>query len=80
MKNEKLWSLKIPIKISTKDKDIEKFFKICKSKLGLIPNIIKTNSIDKKKFDAFNIFYKMGFVICSIFTLDISSWIYFFIV
>ncbi len=53
MKNEKIWSLKIPIKISTKDKDIEKFFKICKSKLGLIPNIIKTNSIDKKKIRCF---------------------------
>lgn len=57
MKNEKLWSLKIPIKKSPKDKEMEKFFEICKKKLGLIPNIIKTNSIDKKKFDAFNIFY-----------------------
>ena len=57
MKNEKLWSLKIPIKKNFKDKDIQNYFKICKEKLGLIPNILKTNTIDKKKFDAFNIFY-----------------------
>ena len=57
MKNEKLWSLKIPIKNNLKDKTIQNYFKICKEKLGLIPNILKTNSIDKKKFDAFNIFY-----------------------
>ncbi len=57
MKNEKIWSLKITIKEPIKDKDIQKFFKVCKDKLGLVPNIIKTNSIDKKKFDAFNIFY-----------------------
>ena len=57
MKNQKLWSLKIPIKMNLKDKDIQSYFKICKEKLGLIPNILKTNTIDKKKFDAFNIFY-----------------------
>ena len=57
MKNEKLWSLKISIKKNFKDKDIQNYFKICKEKLGLIPNILKTNTIDKKKFDAFNIFY-----------------------
>ena len=48
MKNEKLWSLKIPIKSNLKDKDIQNYFKICKEKLGLIPNILKTNTIDKK--------------------------------
>ena len=57
MKNEKLWSLNIPIKKIVKDKDIKNFFKICEEKLGLVPNIIKTNSINKKKFTAFNIFY-----------------------
>ena len=57
MKNEKLWSLKIPIKSNLKDKNMQNYFKICKEKLGLIPNILKTNTIDKKKFDAFNIFY-----------------------
>ena len=57
MKNQKLWSLKIPIKMNLKDKDIQSYFKICKEKLGLIPNILKTNTIDKKKFNAFNIFY-----------------------
>ena len=31
MKNEKLWSLKIPIKKSPKDKEMEKFFEICKN-------------------------------------------------
>ena len=48
MKNEKLWSLKIPIKKNFKDKDIQNYFKICKEKLGLIPNILKTNTINKK--------------------------------
>ena len=48
MKNEKLWSLKIPIKSNLKDKDILNYFKICKERLGLIPNILKTNAIDKK--------------------------------
>ena len=57
MKNEKLWSLKIATKNNFKDKDIQNYFKVCKEKLGLIPNILKTNAIDKKKFDAFNIFY-----------------------
>ena len=57
MKNEKLWSLNIPIKNSFKDKDIQNYFKICKEKLGLIPNILKTNTIDKKKFNTFNVFY-----------------------
>ena len=57
MKNGKLWSLKIPIKNNLKDKDVQSYFKICKEKLGLIPNILKTNTIDKKKFNAFNIFY-----------------------
>ena len=57
MKNGKLWSLKIPIKNNFKDKDVQSYFKICKEKLGLIPNILKTNTIDKKKFYAFNIFY-----------------------
>ena len=41
MKNEKLWSLKIPIKSNLKDKDIQNYFRICKEKLGLIPNILK---------------------------------------
>ena len=57
MKNEKLWSLKIPIKKSPKDKEMEKFFEICKKKLGLITNIIRTNSMVQRKFDAFNILY-----------------------
>jgi uncharacterized peroxidase-related enzyme len=58
MKKEKLWSLNIPIKTNPKDLEIQNFFKICIKKLGLIPNIIKTNSIDKKKFYSFNVFYK----------------------
>ena len=57
MKEEKIWSLKIPIKKNIKDKEIKEFFKVCENKLGLVPNILKTNSIDKKKFSAFNIFY-----------------------
>ncbi len=57
MKKNNLWSLKIPIKQQPKDEDIKKIFKVCKDKLGLIPNILKINSIDKKRFNAFNIFY-----------------------
>ena len=58
MKNEeKYWSLKIPIKINKVDKSTKEFLEICNRKLGLVPNIIKTNTINKKRFDAFNIFY-----------------------
>ena len=48
MENKQLWSLKIPIKRNLKDKDVQNYFKICKEKLGLIPNILKTNTIYKK--------------------------------
>ena len=34
MKNEKLWSLKIPIKNNFKDKTIQNYFKICKEKFS----------------------------------------------
>ena len=57
MENNNIWSLNIPIKIKKKEKEIESFYKLCEEKLGLVPNIIKTNTIDKKKFHAFNIFY-----------------------
>ena len=58
MKNEeKYWSLKIPIKINKVDKSTKEFLEICNKKLGLVPNIIKTNTINKKRFDAFNVFY-----------------------
>ena len=50
MKKKNIWSLKIPIKNNLKDVDIKKFFKVCEIKLGFVPNIIKTNSIDKKIF------------------------------
>lgn len=58
MKKEKIWSLKIQIRDKEQDEDIKKYYKICKEKLGLVPNIIKTNSIDKNKFNTFNFFYK----------------------
>ena len=57
MNKKKIWSLNIPIKSKHSDKEINKFLSVCKDKLGLVPNIIKTNTIDKKKFSAFNIFY-----------------------
>ena len=57
MNKKKIWSLNIPIKSKHSDKEINKFLSVCKDKLGLVPNIIKTNTIDKKKFNAFNIFY-----------------------
>ena len=36
----KIMVIKIPIKSNFKDKDIQNYFKICKEKLGLIPNIL----------------------------------------
>ena len=56
-KTEKLWSLKIPVNISKSNKEIKEYLLICKEKLGIVPNILKTNTIDKKRFDAFNTFY-----------------------
>ena len=49
MNKNKIWSLNIPIKSKQTDKEILAFFKICEEKLGLVPNIIKTNTINKKK-------------------------------
>ena len=57
MRKNKIWSLKIPIKSIHNDQEIKKFFQICEKKLGLIPNIIKANAINKKRFSSFNIFY-----------------------
>ncbi len=56
-KTEKLWSLKIPINLKKINKDMKEYLDICEEKLGLVPNILKTNTIDEKKFNAFNIFY-----------------------
>ena len=56
-KIEKLWSLKIPVNITKANKEIKEYLLICEEKLGIVPNILKTNTIDKKKFDAFNTFY-----------------------
>ena len=54
---EKYWSLKIPINLSKIDKEVKAYLLVCEKKLGMVPNILKTNTIDKKKFKAFNIFY-----------------------
>ena len=59
MKNkEKIWSLNIPINTDKVDKDTKEFLNIVEEKLGLVPNILKINTTNKKRFDAFNIFYK----------------------
>ena len=57
MNKNKIWSLNIPIKSKHNDQEINNFLSVCKDKLGLIPNIIKANTIDKKRFSSFNIFY-----------------------
>tara|TARA_B100000575_G_C23056410_1_gene608170 strand:- start:423 stop:998 length:576 start_codon:yes stop_codon:yes gene_type:complete len=54
---KKLWSLNISTEFKNLDKSILEYFKICEEKLGIVPNILKTNAINKKRFDAFNIFY-----------------------
>ena len=56
-KKEKYWSLKIPIKLSKIDNEMKEYLLVCEEKLGMVPNILKTNTINKKKFDAFNAFY-----------------------
>ena len=56
-KTEKLWSLKIPVNINKANKEIKEYLLICEKKLGIVPNILKTNTINKKRFDAFNTFY-----------------------
>ena len=47
-KKEKYWSLKIPINLSKIDKEMKEYLLVCKEKLGMVPNILKTNTIDKK--------------------------------
>lgn len=56
-KKEKYWSLKIPINLSKIDREMKEYLIVCEEKLGMVPNILKTNTINKKKFDAFNSFY-----------------------
>ena len=56
-KKEKYWSLKIPINLSKIDSEMKEYFLVCEKKLGIVPNILKTNTINKEKFDAFNAFY-----------------------
>ncbi len=56
-KKEKYWSLKIPINLSKIDREMKEYLIVCEQKLGMVPNILKTNTINKKKFDAFNNFY-----------------------
>ena len=56
-KKEKYWSLKIPINLSKIDNEMKEYLIVCEQKLGMVPNILKTNTINKKKFDAFNNFY-----------------------
>ena len=36
---------------------MKEYLSVCKEKMGMVPNILKTNTINKKKFEAFNIFY-----------------------
>ena len=57
IKNKNIWSLNIPIKNINNDKEIKEYFDICKEKLGIVPNIIRANSINKKRFLTFNNFY-----------------------
>ena len=47
-KKEKYWSLKIPVNLSKIDKEMNEYLLVCKEKLGMVPNILKTNTIDKK--------------------------------
>ena len=56
-KKEKYWALKIPIKLSKIDSEMKEYLLVCEKKLGMVPNILKTNTINKKKFNAFNTFY-----------------------
>ena len=49
-KSKKIWSLKIPIKLDKANKDIKEYLLICKKKLGIVPNILKTNTIDVKNY------------------------------
>ena len=47
-KTEKLWSLKIPVNINKANKEIKEYLLICEKKLGIVPNILKTNTINKR--------------------------------
>ena len=52
-----LWSLKIPINLNKVDNEIKEYLTVCEKKLGIVPNILKTNTIDIKKFKTFNSYY-----------------------
>ena len=42
------WSLKIPINLNKVDNEIKEYLTVCEKKLGIVPNILKTNTIDIK--------------------------------
>jgi hypothetical protein len=46
-KKEKYWALKIPIKLSKIDSEMKEYLLVCEKKLGMVPNILKTNTINK---------------------------------
>ena len=48
MSKEKYWSLNIPVNLSKIDKEMKEYLFVCEEKLGMVPNILKTNTIDKK--------------------------------
>ena len=47
-KKRKILVIKNSINLSKIDKEMNEYLLVCKEKLGMVPNILKTNTIDKK--------------------------------
>ena len=51
-------ALDLPLRDETElDEDLAEYFGKCNSKLGFVPNVLKTYSFDQSKLRAFNAFY-----------------------
>ena len=47
-KKEKVLGIKNSIKLSKIDSEMREYLLVCEKKLGMVPNILKTNTINKK--------------------------------
>ena len=49
---------RIPIpEIDHLDEETRKYFKICEDKLGMVPNVLRTYTVNMEKFRLFTAFY-----------------------
>ena len=48
-----LWDLEIVPQFDLLDEEMKNYIKVCKDKLGLVPNVINANASDNKRLKTF---------------------------